>query len=140
MPKTFTSTTFSNTYKDDYNDSAGYYKVLFNSGRALQARELNQLQTIVQEQIRRMADNIFLDGAAVDTSGAGVFTADYVILETSWVLENIYDMDELAAVGFVQDRVTKDVWQAANSGTDPLTPVYASDAELLQVLNVPSTN
>ena len=82
MPKTFTSTTFSNTYKDDYNDSAGYYKVLFNSGRALQARELNQLQTVIQEQIRRMADNIFLDGAAVDTSGAGVFTADYIILET----------------------------------------------------------
>jgi hypothetical protein len=65
---------------------------------------------------------------------------DYVILETSWVLENIYDMDELGAVGFIQDRVTKDVFQAANSSTDPLNPVYASDAELLHVLNVPSTN
>ena len=77
MSNVFTSTTFSNTYKDDFNDSAGYYKVLFNSGRALQARELNQLQTVLQEQIRRLGENLFVDGAAVGTSGAGVFTADY---------------------------------------------------------------
>ena len=37
-------TTFANTYKDDYSDSDNYYKVLFNNGRALQQRELNQMQ------------------------------------------------------------------------------------------------
>ena len=81
MPKDFTSNTFSEVYRDDYSDSAGFHKILFNSGRPLQARELTQLQTILQEQIRRFADNIFLDGAAVSASGAGVQLMDYVILE-----------------------------------------------------------
>ena len=63
MPKDFTSTTFSEVYKDDWADSNNYYRILFNSGRPLQARELTQLQTILQEQIRRFADNVFLDGA-----------------------------------------------------------------------------
>jgi hypothetical protein len=65
---------------------------------------------------------------------------DYVILQSSWMLENIYDMDELGVVGFVQSKILKDVHQAANSSTDPLSPVYASDAELLNIMNVPSSN
>ena len=80
MANQFTSTTFSDTYKDDFKDSAGYHKVLFNSGRALQGRELNQLQTILQTQITRMADNIFMDGAAISpkSSGAGTDIVDFV--------------------------------------------------------------
>jgi hypothetical protein len=83
MANQFTGTTFSGTYKDDFRDSAGYHKVLFNSGRALQGRELNQLQTILQTQITRMANNIFMDGAAVSpkSSGAGTDIVDYVIVE-----------------------------------------------------------
>ena len=65
MPKEFTSTTFSDVYKDDYRDSDNYHRILFNSGRPLQARELTQLQTILQNQIQRFADNIFLEGAGV---------------------------------------------------------------------------
>ena len=58
MVSTLTDQTFSTTYKDDFADSAGFHKILFNSGRALQARELNQLQTILQEQISRFGNNI----------------------------------------------------------------------------------
>ena len=81
MPLDYTSSTFSEVYKDDYKDSAGYHKILFNSGRALQARELTQLQTILQEQIRRFADNIFLDGAAVGSSGTGLMCVAYVVID-----------------------------------------------------------
>src|SRR6056300_296091 len=90
MPNQFTSTTFSDTYRDDFKDSAGYHKVLFNSGRALQARELNQLQTILQTQITRMANNIFMDGAAISpkSSGAGTDIVDYVIVtDASFALD-----------------------------------------------------
>jgi hypothetical protein len=84
MPNQYTGTTFSDKYKDDFKDSAGYHKVLFNSGRALQGRELNQLQTILQTQITRMANNLFMDGAAVSpkSSGAGTDIVDYVIVES----------------------------------------------------------
>ena len=78
MPKEFTSTTFSDVYKDDFVDSAGFHRVLFNSGRPLQARELTQLQTILQTQIQRFGDNVFLDGAAVGAGASGVSKAAYV--------------------------------------------------------------
>ena len=61
MANPYTGTTFSGIYKDDYNDSDGYHKILFNSGRHIQGRELNQLQTILQRQVSRMASNIFMD-------------------------------------------------------------------------------
>ena len=69
MPNTFTENTFKSTYKDDYRDSDNYHRVLFNSGRALQARELTTSQTIIQEEIGRFGRNIFKDGAAVNPGG-----------------------------------------------------------------------
>ena len=66
MPKTFSESVFSSTYKDDFIDSDNYHRILFNSGRALQARELTQLQTIIQEEIARFGRNIFKEGASVN--------------------------------------------------------------------------
>ena len=57
-------TTFENTYKDDFRDSDNYYKVLFNNGRALQQRELNQLQTIIQADLKTNSDFSFRHGSA----------------------------------------------------------------------------
>ena len=56
--------TFSNVYRDDYSDSDNYYKILFNNGRALQVRELNQMQTILNEDIKATAEGSFRQGAA----------------------------------------------------------------------------
>jgi len=67
MATNLSSTTFANTYKDDYKDSDNYYRILFNSGKALQARELTQLQTIIQSEIGRFARNIFKEGSVVST-------------------------------------------------------------------------
>ena len=69
MANTFTENSFSTTYKDDFIDSDNYHRVLFNSGRALQARELTQMQTIIQEEIGRFGRNIFKDGASVNPGG-----------------------------------------------------------------------
>lgn len=84
MPKDFTEQTIRDYYHDDYTDSDGYYKILFNSSRYLQARELTQLQTILQKQISRFADNIFQDGSAVTNAsgGSGVDQASYVLIDT----------------------------------------------------------
>ena len=99
MPLDYTSNTFSEVYKDDYSDSAGFHRILFNSGRPLQARELTQLQTILQTQIQRFADNVFLDGAAVGSSGAGVQKAAYVILENLASGRNAKDYEGVTLVG-----------------------------------------
>ena len=40
-------------YFDDYDESKGYHRIPFKPGVAVQARELTQLQTILQKQIER---------------------------------------------------------------------------------------
>ena len=72
MPNTFTSNVFSSTYKDDFDSSDNFHRILFKSGRALQARELTQMQTIIQEEIERFGRNIFTDGAAVNPGGPSI--------------------------------------------------------------------
>ena len=65
----FNKDTFSVTYKDDYRDSDNYHRILFNSGRALQARELTQSQTIIQKELERFGRNIFKEGSVVNPGG-----------------------------------------------------------------------
>lgn len=52
-------------YYDDYDENKGYYKILFRPSVALQARELNQIQTILQKQIERFGAHIFKEGSIV---------------------------------------------------------------------------
>ena len=65
MAITLSNTIFPSKYKDDFADSDGYYRMLFNSGRSLQARELTQMQTILQRQIERLGSHTFKEGAVV---------------------------------------------------------------------------
>ena len=69
MPNTYTEQVFRSTYKDDFKDSDNYHRILFNSGRALQARELTQMQTIIQKEIDRFGSNVFKEGALVQAGG-----------------------------------------------------------------------
>ena len=80
----FTDKTFKETYRDFYNAEDGYYRVLFNSGKALQARELIESQTIIQEEIARFGQNIFKEGALVNPGGATVDNKlEYIRLDPS---------------------------------------------------------
>ena len=60
-----------NPYFDDFSEKnvgardKNYYKVLFNPGRAIQARELNTLQSILQDQVESFGSHIFKDGSMV---------------------------------------------------------------------------
>ena len=52
-------------YYDDYSEDKGFYRILFRPGYAVQAREVTQLQTILQKQIERYGQHIFEDGSVV---------------------------------------------------------------------------
>lgn len=52
-------------YYDDYDANNKFIRMLFRPGYAVQARELTQLQSILQNQIQRFGDNIFEDGSIV---------------------------------------------------------------------------
>ena len=46
-------------YFDDFTESKKFHRVLFRPANAVQARELTQSQTILQNQIERFGDHIF---------------------------------------------------------------------------------
>jgi hypothetical protein len=52
-------------YYDDYDANNKFIRMLFRPGYAVQARELTQLQSILQNQIQRFGDNVFEDGSIV---------------------------------------------------------------------------
>ena len=79
MATEFTSNTLSGIYSDDFNEDNNFHQVLFNNGRALQARELTQLQTIIFQELARFGKNVFKEGAAVNTGGMAVDASiDYI--------------------------------------------------------------
>jgi hypothetical protein len=54
------------TYLDDYDENKQFYRILFRPSVALQARELTQLQTILQNQITVFGSHTFKDGTTID--------------------------------------------------------------------------
>lgn len=52
-------------YFDDFDEKKNFHKIIFKPGVAVQARELTQLQTILQNQIERFGDHIFKNGSRV---------------------------------------------------------------------------
>ena len=52
-------------YYDDYTIDSNYYRILFKPGFAVQARELTQLQTILQNQVERFGRHVFVNGSSV---------------------------------------------------------------------------
>ena len=46
---------------DDYDETKQFVRILFRPGRAVQARELTQLQTIIQGQVERFGNGIYKD-------------------------------------------------------------------------------
>lgn len=53
-------------YFDDFDPQKQYVRVLFKPARAVQARELTQLQTILQNQIERFGNNIYQEGTIIE--------------------------------------------------------------------------
>jgi hypothetical protein len=53
-------------YYDDYSSGKNFYRVLYRPGTAVQTRELNQMQTILQDQIDKFGRHIFSEGSVVE--------------------------------------------------------------------------
>lgn len=52
-------------YYDDFTPDKNFHRVLFKPGYSVQARELTQLQSILQDQIKSFGDNIFKEGSVI---------------------------------------------------------------------------
>ena len=52
-------------YYDDFDATKNFHRVLFRPGFSVQARELSQLQTILQKQLERFGSHMFEEGSMV---------------------------------------------------------------------------
>jgi len=118
----FTNKTFKETYRDFYNAEDGYHRVLFNSGRALQARELIESQTILHEEISRFGRNLFKEGALINPGGATVDTAlEYIRLDNSSALDFNAVGETFTSESGLEFKVLEVVVSDATENPDPTT-------------------
>ena len=52
-------------YHDDYDESKNFHRILYRPGYPVQARELTQQQTILQNQVKRVGTHLFNEGAMI---------------------------------------------------------------------------
>jgi hypothetical protein len=64
---------------------------------------------------------------------------DYFAYTFTWSLANIYDMNQLDAIAWVQNSNTKEVYQACKSSLTP-NPFFANEAALSNITNVKKMN
>lgn len=134
MASTFTSTTLPNTYFDDYDQTDNYHQILFNAGRALQARELTQLQTLIYREMGRFGQNIFKEGALVQSGG--------------YVLNSEYEYVKIASTnaggGFEDIPLGSTIFREASTGLEArvlrVEPIDASKGFNLDTIYVQYTN
>ena len=69
-------------YNDDFSEDNKFYRILFRPSFAVQARELTQLQTILQNQVTRQGNHLFREGSMVIPGQVSIDTkAAYVKLK-----------------------------------------------------------
>lgn len=61
-------------YFDDFTENKNFHRILFRPSVAVQARELNQIQSIFQNQIERFGQHLFKDGTVIKGCGLTYIT------------------------------------------------------------------
>ena len=113
----------SPTSVDGLSPKEKYNRILFRPGHAVQARELTQIQSMLQHQISSVGKHLFEEGSLVIPGHSTVETSlDYVKMDSNGI--NVADLDDLIGLTFtggdtgLQARV---VAVAAAAGSDPVT-------------------
>lgn len=85
-------------YFDDFDGQKGFHRILFKPGYAVQARELTQLQTILQEQIKRFGDHVFKDGSVIfGCAESSNFSMPYVKINDTTNVGSVISNDSLSS-------------------------------------------
>lgn len=131
-------------YYDDFDENKKYYRILYRPGYAVQARELTQMQTILQNQVQRFGDHVFKEGSMVIPGQISIDTkVGYVKLETSYnsvlaatVMPNLVGETITSASGIQAEVIHYVVGEGSDpatifvrykdSGTDNVTKTFAN--------------
>jgi len=113
-------------YYDDFNETKKFHRVLFRPAFAVQGRELTQSQSILQNQIERLSDHVFEQGAMVIPGDISYDLNYYAVKLTSFTdsasvgvtLNDFIGLTLTGASSGVKARVVNVV---TTDGTDPNT-------------------
>jgi hypothetical protein len=108
-------------YYDDYTESKKFHRILFRPSFAVQARELTQSQTILQNQIERVGDHLFKQGAMVIPGQVSIDTNYTAVKLTSKSASSIDTYNGSTITGGTSGVIAEVVGVAATDGTDPDT-------------------
>ena len=110
-------------YYDDFNESKKFHRILFRPAFAVQARELTQSQTILQNQIEKLGDHFFEKGAMV-IPGEIAYDLDYYAVKLTSIdsTNTLADFkDGTILTGGTSGVTAEVVNRVATDGTDPDT-------------------
>ena len=65
-------------YYDDFDSTKNFYRILFKPGVPVQARELTQLQTAIQEQIKAIGGFLFKNESLVSGGVSNLISVDWL--------------------------------------------------------------
>ena len=109
-------------YYDDFDETDNFHRILYRPGFAVQARELTQMQTILQNQIDRFSEHIFKEGSVV----AGV----EVNYDPNYTFVKVRDGDASGSTITVSDGVGKYITgQTSNVTAIIIDSIDGSEAE-----------
>jgi hypothetical protein len=97
-------------YFDDFNVDKNYNRILFKPGVAVQARELTQLQTILQNQISSIGSYTLKEGAIISGCEESVSIVDYI---------KINDVDN-SSVSLINSQLVNFIGEEVTGGTTGL--------------------
>lgn len=107
-------------YFDDFDEDKGFVQVLFRPKFPVQTRELNQLQTILQNQIGILGDSFFEDGSRV-FGGETQFNTKASFVKLKEPLSRSNKTDYIGATVTNGTLSAKIVHVEAETGSDPET-------------------
>jgi len=107
-------------YFDDYSETKKFHRVLFRPAFAVQARELTQSQTILQNQIERVSDHLFEKGAMIIPGEIG-FDLDYSAIKLTSRSSTLANYVGATLTGVTSGVKAIVINSIATDGTDPDT-------------------
>jgi hypothetical protein len=115
-------------YFDDYDENKRFHRIIHRPHTAVQARELTQAQSILQNQIERFGSHMFKDGSIVD--GVGILyypNTHYISLEDTFNLDaNVfpteYDSTYLLTNSTDSNNTVRAVIKIAKDGVKTAAP------------------
>jgi len=144
-------------YYDDFNDDKNFNRVLFKPATPVQARELTQLQSILQNQIEKFGQHFFKEGAMVipgqiaydpqyyavqvNESFLGIPVADYLENVVGKVIRGSVSGVEATVVNYVlaenSDRGTNTLYvKYSRSGNDFSKEVFDDGENLISSTDI----